>query len=391
MTKEEIENYVQAFLIKILPPKSVYATMGNIARESEFNPNLVEVGSGVGFGLCQWSYERRRQLESFGTDIDHQLLFLQDELMGTHNSSTAEFQWINKSGYLTHKQFINGEGTIEELTKSFCFCWERPNYELSHIDERIQCANDYYKRYGESGSNKNQEIIDKAVKFMVDICNDDSHGYDQENRWGNPDYDCSSLVITAYTKAGVNLKGNGATYTGDLKNVALKCGFTSFVPSNWNDTNELKKGDIILNEKNHVCMYIGNGKIAQASINEKGTVSGGQQGDQTGKEIYVRDYYVYKHGWDVVLRLPSTSGGGGSSGGGGESGDDEYKIEVKKYEKFNSCGLFPQRIFKRGDITLVSQVGDIVTLNIGGCIFNLHKKNVKITKVEKKEEIEENT
>lgn len=394
MNKTEIEDYTFNFLIQILPLKSVVSTMGNIARESEFNPDLVEVGSGVGFGLCQWSYTRREQLESYGTDIDHQLLFLQDELMGTHNSSTAEFQWINKSGYLSHSDFINGNGSIEELTKAFCFCWERPNYELSHIDERIQCANEYYERYKDyETSSKNSEIIESAVQFMIDIANDDTHGYDQTNRWGNPDYDCSSLVITAYTQAGIDVKGAGATNTRDMKSTFKNMGFEVVVPTDWDDTSQMKKGDVLLNETHHTAMYIGNGKIAHASINENGTATGGQPGDQTGKEICIRNYYVYSYGWDCILRLPAIGGGGSGGGGGGGGGSEEGDIivTVLKYEKFLSNNLFKQKIFKRGNIELIRQYGDIVTLKIGGVLFNLHKKNVKIEVIEKETEEEENS
>lgn len=64
----------------------------------------------------------------------------------------------------------------------------------------------------------------------------------------------------------------------------------------------LKKGDVLLNEKHHTAIYIGDGKLVHASINEKGTISGGKTGDQTGKEICVRSYYDYP--WDLVLRYP---------------------------------------------------------------------------------------
>ena len=37
---------------------------------------------------------------------------------------------------------------------------------------------------------------EKAVTWAIRIANDPAHGYDQDNRWG-PDYDCSSLVISA--------------------------------------------------------------------------------------------------------------------------------------------------------------------------------------------------
>ena len=49
-------------------------------------------------------------------------------------------------------------------------------------------------------------------------------------------------------------------------------------------------------------MSISNSQIAHASINEKGTVTGGRSGDQTGKEICIRSYYEYSGGWDVHLR-----------------------------------------------------------------------------------------
>jgi DnaJ-class molecular chaperone len=55
---------------------------------------------------------------------------------------------------------------------------------------------------------------------------------------------------------------------------------------------------------------IKNGNIVGAHINENGEVTGGQTGDQTGKEISDRTYYNYP--WTVVLRLPSTGGGGGT-------------------------------------------------------------------------------
>ena len=67
-------------------------------------------------------------------------------------------------------------------------------------------------------------VIDNAVQWATDIANDDSHWYSQDVRWG-PHYDCSSFVITAYQNVGVPVKDNGATYTGDMYNVFISCGF----------------------------------------------------------------------------------------------------------------------------------------------------------------------
>ena len=70
------------------------------------------------------------------------------------------------------------------------------------------------------------EAAELAVKRMEDWAADPSHGYDQEYRWGERgDYDCSAAVIQAWELAGVPVKSNGATYTGNMRGVFLRCGF----------------------------------------------------------------------------------------------------------------------------------------------------------------------
>ena len=143
--------------------------------------------------------------------------------------------------------------------------------------------------------------VEKAIKWAVGIANDDSHGYDQASRWGNPDYDCSSLVISAFEQAGIKLKSAGATYTGNMYNAAKSAGFTDVTAStNKATTAGMKRGDILLNRKHHTALYLGDGQIVQASSNEFGEVTGGKPGDQTGREISVRSYYNYP--WDDILR-----------------------------------------------------------------------------------------
>ena len=143
---------------------------------------------------------------------------------------------------------------------------------------------------------------EKAIKQMEDWAKDDSHGYDQDYRWGEKgDYDCSSAVIQAWENAGVKVKSGGATYTGDMKNVFLRNGFKDITASVDKETGAgLLRGDVLLNEAKHVAMYCGNGKEVEASINEKGTAHGGQPGDQTGKEFLIRSYRNYP--WNCILR-----------------------------------------------------------------------------------------
>lgn len=143
-------------------------------------------------------------------------------------------------------------------------------------------------------------IIEYAVAFAIGIAQDDAHGYDQNNRWG-PDYDCSSLLIQswheAFKKAGkTSPKDKGATYTGNMKKAFLACGFKE-VP-----LASRQYGDILLNEGHHTAMMIDSKNIVQASINEQGKIVGGKKGDQNGREIQTRSYYVYSKGWDCCLR-----------------------------------------------------------------------------------------
>lgn len=149
MTTEEIEQYTWNFLRnKGLSELSTAAVMGNIEAESSFDPTEVEAGNSIGFGLCQWSFERRTQLEAYGTDLDHQFNFLWSELTGQDLATTgASYQWINKSGYLTNDQFMSGNGSLNELTSAFCFCWERPNASLAHLDRRQTSANTFYNQF----------------------------------------------------------------------------------------------------------------------------------------------------------------------------------------------------------------------------------------------------
>lgn len=142
-------------------------------------------------------------------------------------------------------------------------------------------------------------VIENAVNWAIAIANDDSHGYSQANRWGT-DYDCSSLIIQAWENAGTGVKSKGATYTGNMKSVFTRCGFKNVINSiNVANGSGLQYGDILLNERSHTAMYIGNGKIVHASSSETGGKYG-KPGDQTGREICVRSYYNYP--WDCVLR-----------------------------------------------------------------------------------------
>lgn len=149
--------------------------------------------------------------------------------------------------------------------------------------------------------------IDSAVAWAVAIANDNSHGYDQEDRWG-PDYDCSSLVCKAYDQAGIDVIGCGATNTRTMYNGFIKAGFKD-VTSKVNvetGANSIK-GDVFLTPGNHTAMVIDSDThwFVEAHYNENYEATGGQTGDQLGKEIATNAWHKLKTAaWKYVLRYP---------------------------------------------------------------------------------------
>ena len=145
---------------------------------------------------------------------------------------------------------------------------------------------------------------DTAAAWAEAMAADDSHGYDQHSRWG-PDYDCSSLVISAYKKAGLALT---CTYTGNMKPDMLARGFRDVTGEIDLPTGAgLRRGDVLLNIVHHTALYLGGGRLVHAAGNERGGATGGRTGDQTGREIVIVPYFLYGDGWDCVLRYVEDS------------------------------------------------------------------------------------
>lgn len=175
---------------------------------------------------------------------------------------------------------------------------------------------------------------EKAIRWMENVANDPAHGYDQTFRWGEKgDYDCSSAVITAWQQAGVPVRSEGATYTGNMYDVFIGCGFVDVTKSvNLSTGNGMRRGDVLLNHRQHTAMYCGEGKEVEASINEHGKATGGKPGDQTDKEFLIRTYRNYP--WDCVLRY---------------IGVDAVKFNAASNQELPKPNGFPPRTLSIGD------------------------------------------
>lgn len=177
----------------------------------------------------------------------------------------------------------------------------------TYVQNNMRLVEQYnLTQYDRKGDNMGK--IEKAVQQMEAWAKDASHGYDQIYRWGEKgDFDCSAAVIQACENAGIPVKSNGATYTGNMLSVFKKCGFKDVTNKVNRSTGAgLIRGDVLLNTSHHTAMYCGKGKEVEASINEKGTATGGKPGDQTGREFLIRAYRNYP--WTHVLRYAEAGG-----------------------------------------------------------------------------------
>lgn len=283
---------------------AIAGMLGNMERESNINPGLwqsLNYGNySGGYGLVQWT--PATNYTDWASSHGYSITDPQGQMIWIDTVTVSSGQWIATSEYnLSFDSFKKSTQSPEWLASAFMKNFERAGVEAE--GERRSDARKWYDYLAQNGSS---QVIEDAVEWAIGIANDDSHGYDQTNRWG-PDYDCSSLIIQAWQNAGVPVKTQGASYTGNMYDAFIACGFIDVTSQvNLSSGSGVIRGDVLLNIVHHTAMSIGNGQIVQASINEHGETTGGQTGDQTGREIYTRSYYNYP--WDRVLRYP---GGGG--------------------------------------------------------------------------------
>ena len=203
MTAKEIQQYVYNFFYnKKLPRIVICSIMGNITGESSWNPDAIEKGSGIGFGLCQWSYGRRTTLEAYGTSLKHQCEFLWSELTGKNTSVTgASYQWIanpadsvdNGEGfYCSNADFLAGNGTIDFLTKAFCYCWERPAYATNHLTTtRIPSAKSF-------SSTMSYNSATKTIWLRTNRAESGNQFYNTSSAGGVSNCDTGSPMVSGY-------------------------------------------------------------------------------------------------------------------------------------------------------------------------------------------------
>ena len=198
------------------------AIIGNLMQESTVNidPTLVEAGNGIGYGIAQWSYGRRTQLQNYASslgrdpgDIEVQLQFLWMETDPSAERVGADLQWSEQS----YQQFI-AMTSIDEATQFFCTKWERAG--IPAISNRINKANDVYTLYsGIRGSSDNTTSGTSQTSKVTTL---DNFLFIGDSRYEGLKTQLSSL-------------GNNVTVIGVV----------SSTPSNWVDTTKNGSGTVL--------------------------------------------------------------------------------------------------------------------------------------------------
>lgn len=250
-----------------------------------------------------------------------------------HTMSSEPSYVLNRRNYIKDKTIVLNKfiGAIEYRFYCFPDGVNGINDPFGYISKPANSSevievNEAHSGTATASGNSVSVKKEKAASFMENVSKDDTHGYDQAYRWGERgDFDCSSLMINAWEYAGVPVKKNGATYTGNMYAVFTSLGFKDVTKEvNLVTGAGMERSDVLLNHVHHTAMYLGNGKEVEASVNEIGTATGGTPGDQTGKEILIRDYRNFP--WDAVLRYVGEESGSVSL-------SDTLKDSIPNYEK----------------------------------------------------------
>lgn len=142
--QERVWNFLRA---QGFSAAATAAIMGNIQQESGFDPTIEEIGNAIGYGLCQWSYERRTNLETWCnnngydyTTVEGQLAYLIYELEGGDPTCVSLMNQMC-GGLEGFKQLTD----VALATQIFQQCFERAG--IPNMTNRVNAANEFYNKW----------------------------------------------------------------------------------------------------------------------------------------------------------------------------------------------------------------------------------------------------
>ena len=224
--------------------------LGNIEAESGFDPDVIEGGTGIGFGLCQWSYGRRTQLESYaaskGMDPGNenvQIEFLIGEITpGGGADGYANYQLLTYNGY-SPSDWENAT-TPEDAAIAFCWSFERPG--VPRMDVRTEAARRYYEQFKDAERPSGGEFLQIASETWAEVCSRFTTYGGTSIPPAGPQIDCSSFVTWVLYKYGYTEFGGWQKTTANYYDDSWTSQFGWTVIPQINSIDDLQPGDIVV-------------------------------------------------------------------------------------------------------------------------------------------------
>ena len=224
---EKIWNF---FKSKGWTDEQVAGVMGSLWGESNhFQPNDLE-SNGIGYGIAQWSFDRRTKLENYAkekgkpvSDLGVQLDYLWTELEGQEHAA---------------KDAVSSAKSVKEATIAWTNVFERPAEYLRprRIQEGEQVGNDILAKYkgkgGKSSGSSSSSSNSSSSNGSSSSSNSGSSSSNSSSNSGKITFIGDSITVGVQDKLTSTFSGSNVSATvGDSIAAA-----TSKLPSEINDT-----------------------------------------------------------------------------------------------------------------------------------------------------------
>ena len=125
------------------------AIMGNMYAESNFDPNAVEAEIGEGYGLVQWSFERKNNLFEYAKKMNKDVSSIMLQMDFLCIEEMPKIKWrTNEKEYFSNLNEFKNSNSIDKCTEAFMLCFEKPKDQSnSAIEKRVSFAADIYNKF----------------------------------------------------------------------------------------------------------------------------------------------------------------------------------------------------------------------------------------------------
>lgn len=196
------------FVEKGLTKEQAAGICGNLQYESGLNPGITEAGNGIGYGLAQWSFGRRDELNAFAqsegkpvSDMKVQLDFLWKEMNTTEPGALDAFK-------------ANPNMSAAEASNIFYDKFERPAYNPENKNNRSEAATQFLAQY------ENNNGSQGAVA--------DNSGGPSGNAPAPTEF--NQRLVAAIQEQDANMAGTGYCATA-VQRALNECGLPQFMGS----------------------------------------------------------------------------------------------------------------------------------------------------------------